>query len=227
MLPSWVNEKEEGVGVNTVVWGSSFAATVIYAAVGWMGGLAFADIPDNMLELLASPSASGPLTRVCALLFGVAIIGLGIPIFCILMRYNLVVGGVCGNGLGTFLGGVLPWLVSWLVYQGHGVLELLSWTGLVLNGFIDFFCPALVALVAVRWVMHRTYLPVTGGGLVSDRSRTTAAAGELPPTVVNALPKALRQHHERFVLCLSAAIIVVVGSGLLVKSMGTVKDATG
>ena len=69
-----------------------------------------------MLELLTS-RAVGSTVRLSALLFGVAIIGLGIPIFCILMRYNLVVGGVCGNGLGTFLGGVLPWLISWLVYQ--------------------------------------------------------------------------------------------------------------
>jgi hypothetical protein len=69
-----------------------------------------------MLEMLSS-SAVGAPTRLAALLFGVAIIGLGIPVFCILMRYNLVVGGVCGNGLGTFLGGVLPWLISWLVYQ--------------------------------------------------------------------------------------------------------------
>jgi hypothetical protein len=149
-LPSWVNEKEEGVGVNAVVWGASAASTLLYAAVGWLGGLAFADIPDNMLELLASPAAVGPVTRVCSLLFGVAIIGLGIPIFCVLMRYNLVVGGVCGNGLGTFLGGVLPWLVSWLVYQGHAVMDLLTWAGLVLNGFIDFLCPVVVALVAVR-----------------------------------------------------------------------------
>ena len=149
-LPSWVNEKEEGVGVNAVVWGASAASTLLYAAVGWLGGLAFMDIPDNMLELLASPAAVGPVTRVCSLLFGVAIIGLGIPIFCVLMRYNLVVGGVCGNGLGTFLGGVLPWLVSWLVYQGHAVMDLLTWAGLVLNGFIDFLCPVVVALVAVR-----------------------------------------------------------------------------
>lgn len=149
-LPSWVNEKKEGVDVNRIVWGSTLASTLLYAAVGWLGGLAFAHIPDNMLELLASHAAVGPLTRVCALLFGVAIIGLGIPIFCVLMRYNLVLGGVCEQGVGAFMGGVLPWLISWAVYQGHAVMNLLTWTGLILNGFIDFLCPVIVAFVAVR-----------------------------------------------------------------------------
>jgi hypothetical protein len=50
----------------------------------------------------------------------------------------------------VFFGGVLPWLVGWMVYSGHRLLDLLSWTGLILNGFIDFFAPALVALVAVK-----------------------------------------------------------------------------
>ena len=67
-------------------------------------------------------------------------------------RYNLVAGKVCGPRAGEFLGGVAPWLLGWLLYTGHGCMELLSWTGLVLNGFIDFVGPALVALVAVTVV---------------------------------------------------------------------------
>jgi hypothetical protein len=55
--------------------------------------MAFEKCPDNMLVLLGSPSFSTH-TRIAAGSFGFLIIGLGVPIFCILMRYNLVVGGI-------------------------------------------------------------------------------------------------------------------------------------
>ena len=86
----------------------------------------------------------------CAASFGVFIIGLGIPVFCVISRYNLYVGGVCSDGWATFWGGIFPWIVSWMLYQGHAILGLLSWTGLVLNGFIDFICPMLIAYVAAK-----------------------------------------------------------------------------
>jgi len=40
-VPSWLNEKAPGVSVNQVVWTSAVAAAVMYAGVGWLGGLAF------------------------------------------------------------------------------------------------------------------------------------------------------------------------------------------
>eukprot|EP00615_Pteridomonas_danica_P009136 CAMPEP_0114335236 /NCGR_PEP_ID=MMETSP0101-20121206/4925_1 /TAXON_ID=38822 ORGANISM="Pteridomonas danica, Strain PT" /NCGR_SAMPLE_ID=MMETSP0101 /ASSEMBLY_ACC=CAM_ASM_000211 /LENGTH=184 /DNA_ID=CAMNT_0001466797 /DNA_START=944 /DNA_END=1498 /DNA_ORIENTATION=+ len=60
------------------------------------------------------------------------------------------------NNWGTFCGGYLPWLIAWMVYSGHSLLNLLTWTGLILNGFIDFFSPALVALVAVKVISSQT-----------------------------------------------------------------------
>lgn len=110
------------------MWSSTVSSTVLYAAVGWLGGMSFKEAPDNMLELLESP-AVGVTTRVCAAAFGVFIIGLGIPVFCVISRYNLYVGGVCSDGWATFWGGIFPWLVSWTLYQGHAILGLLSWTG--------------------------------------------------------------------------------------------------
>ena len=43
-IPSWVNEKKAGTDINTVIWSSTVSSTVLYAAVGWLGGRAFADV---------------------------------------------------------------------------------------------------------------------------------------------------------------------------------------
>ena len=52
-----------------------------------------------------------------------------------------------------------------MLYQGSVTLKLLSWSGLVLNGFIDFLMPGVVTLVSLglayrlrrccRWLGHR------------------------------------------------------------------------
>ena len=221
-IPSWVNEKLPGVNINKVIWSSTISSTLLYAAVGWLGGRAFSDVPDNMLLLLGSRGAVDSITRFLSLLFGLTIIGLGIPIFCILMRYNLVVGGVCNNEGGLFFGGIFPWLISWLVYQGHGVLELLSWTGLILNGFIDFFCPALVAFVAARSAfisLNNNLLPSVHASFIERYS-----GGKVPPTIVNALPQGLQEHHEMFAIALGATILAVVGVGMTLKLAGAINS---
>ena len=147
-VPSWLNEKAPHVSVNTVFWTSTTTATVLYTAVGVLGALAFPQVPENMLSLMLS-SQVGLTTRLCATLFGVVIIGFGVPIFCVIMRYNLVSGGLCSEGWAHVWSSVLPWACAWMLYQGNLVLHLLSWSGLVLNGFIDFLMPGAVTLASL------------------------------------------------------------------------------
>jgi hypothetical protein len=147
-VPSWLNEKGPGVSVNQVFWVSTLTSTALYTCIGLLGALAFPSVPENMLSLMLSKQVGLP-TRVCATLFGVAIIGFGIPIFCVLMRYNLVSGGLCSEPLAHFWSSALPWLTGWTLYQGSVSLRLLSWSGLVLNGFIDFLMPGVVTLASL------------------------------------------------------------------------------
>uniref|UniRef100_A0A7S2D668 Uncharacterized protein n=1 Tax=Octactis speculum TaxID=3111310 RepID=A0A7S2D668_9STRA len=168
--------------------------------------MAFVVAPDNMLNVLLS-SASDPVTQVCAGLFGIMIIGLGIPIFCVLMRYNLVVGGLCSPFWGNFWGSVFPWLVSWTLYQGHFVLEMLSWSGLLLNGFIDFICPILVSVIAVRAILQGSSQTVIG------------------QTVVAALPDRLLPHYELIGSFLGVVVGAIVSAGIVFKTLGDVREA--
>lgn len=161
---SWLNEKAPSVSVNRVFWGSTVTSTILYTFVGVLGAMAFPQVPENMLSLMLSNHVGLP-TRLCATLFGVVIIGFGIPIFCVIMRYNLVSGGLCSEPWAHLLASALPWSTAWMLYQGSVTLKLLSWSGLVLNGFIDFLMPGVVTLVSLglayrlrrccRWLGHR------------------------------------------------------------------------
>jgi hypothetical protein len=87
-VPSWLNEKQNHVSVNKVVWNSSLLSTGLYISFSIMAATSFSEINADMLTVLTSPKVHY-LTRFCAALFGVLIIGCGIPIYCIIMKNTL------------------------------------------------------------------------------------------------------------------------------------------
>ena len=146
-VPSWLNEKADHVDETPVIWAACLSTGVGYVVFGWLGGLAYEVAPDNVLDALTGRAAS-TLTRVAGGVFAFAIIGLGVPIFSVLMRYNLVSGGL-GRRAATVVAGALPWAASWLVYRGHGIVNVLSWSGLILNSVVDFGLPLCAALATM------------------------------------------------------------------------------
>ena len=195
-VPSWLNEKAPSVSVNRVFWTATVTSTLLYAAVGYLGARAFADAPENMLSMLLSPRVGLP-TRLCATLFGVLIVGLGVPIFCVMMRYNLVNGGLCGEPWAHVWSSAVPFGTAWMLYQGNVMLKLLAYSGIVLNGFIDFLMPGLVTLVSLG-AAHRTL---------------QAAAGEAPHAPVQPLPARLLPHYRNIILGMDACLAVLLPLG--------------
>jgi amino acid permease len=145
-VPAWLNEKVPQVNAKKTIWAACLSSAVAYCLVGWLGGVAIARASDNVLDELTSTLAPTSV-RFGGGVFAFAIIGLGVPVYCVLMRYNLRAGGL-SEFWSHILAGAGPWAVSWLVYRGHGILEVLSWSGLILNAAIDFIAPMVEDLCA-------------------------------------------------------------------------------
>ena len=86
--------------------------------LGYLGAAAYPGVHDNFLATLGAVGVGGA-TRIAAYAYGWFIIGLGVPPYCIYARYNLIVGRVAKPALATTLGVVLPWAISWTMYQGE------------------------------------------------------------------------------------------------------------
>ena len=117
--------------------------------------------------------------------------------------------GVCSERGACFVGeGIFTWLISWLVYSGHAVLELLSLSGQVLNGFIDFLC--MVSLVVIRVALLHSGSLLVANGVPTKRR-------DIPDTIVGALHGFLRRHHELFAHFLGGVIALLFITWLCVK----------
>eukprot|EP00550_Attheya_septentrionalis_P006573 CAMPEP_0198290160 /NCGR_PEP_ID=MMETSP1449-20131203/8119_1 /TAXON_ID=420275 /ORGANISM="Attheya septentrionalis, Strain CCMP2084" /LENGTH=421 /DNA_ID=CAMNT_0043988619 /DNA_START=161 /DNA_END=1423 /DNA_ORIENTATION=- len=125
-VPSLLYEKAPSVGVPHVIHTASILSAVLYIVVGALGAMAIPNVSENMLSSMIA-GAFGTTTQIGASLFAFVIIGLGIPLFSVLMRLNLVGSGLCSQKTGNFFAVYLPWALSWTLYFGESVKELLSW----------------------------------------------------------------------------------------------------
>lgn len=148
-IPSWLAEKKESVSVSKVVYGSTAVSLVLYVAVGLMGALAIPNVNANALEPMTSGAFGNPL-RIGASIFAFFIIGLDIPLFAVLTRYNLVNSGLCSPLVANIFVVYLPWGLSWLFYQGSAVSELLDWGGILFTGALAFLLPLYLAIRVLR-----------------------------------------------------------------------------
>jgi len=71
----------------------------------------------------------------------------GIPLFCIVIRYNLVAGNICPRWVANIIANVLPWIFSIPVYTGTSLMTVINWTSLIVNGWLNFVIPFLLYIL--------------------------------------------------------------------------------
>jgi len=155
-IPSWVNEKKEGVSINRSIWGSSLVATALFIVVGLIGGWAFPFPPHNDIlnVLIGNDNSVGwamkMIARISVYLFPIVVLLSSIPVYSIVIRYNLIESGLCGKNWANLWAVLFPWVVSVPFYTGSGLSNIISWVGLFVNGFINFVIPLLFYIIALK-----------------------------------------------------------------------------
>jgi len=149
-VPAWLYEKEAHVDVAAVVHSSSILTTILYMSIGILGAITMPHASQNMLESLMS-GAFGTSIQLCSSIFAFFIIGLGIPLFSILARMNLTDGnrGLSRN-TANWLAVYIPFIFSWIFYQGDAITQLLSWGGIIFTSLIAFILPLLLSLRSIE-----------------------------------------------------------------------------
>jgi hypothetical protein len=175
-IPAWLHEKKPSVSVPQVVFGSTIFATVMYLGVGMLGALAIPNVNDNMLDPMVS-GAFGTLLQVTAGVFGFWNIGLDIPLFSVLARYNFTESGLFpSTRMANVFVVYLPWALAWLFYQGTLIGVLLEWGGVLFTSAVAFVLPLYLALRALQQETDEEHecnctVPVYGRWITSRRAK--------------------------------------------------------
>jgi hypothetical protein len=166
-VPCWLYEKEAHVDVPTVIHGASILSAILYVLIGGLGAMTIPHVSPNMLESMMSGVFGVPM-QLNASIFAFFIIGLGCPLFSVLTRMNLTGSGLLSRGPANILAVYMPFLGSWLFYQGDGVTHILSWGGIIFTSVVAFILPLWIALHTLDTSDEKGVISVYGRFTVSD-----------------------------------------------------------
>merc|ERR1712032_45774 len=134
--------------------------------IGIVGGMAFLPFFAAGDETLFSKlNATGSqLARITVALYPLLQNLTSIPVFSILMRYNLLKMG-CGYYVAVFLAVVAPWVLSVPFYGSGGFQEIAQVGGMFVSPLVNLFIPAAMFYCSVSARMSKDCerTPLTGG----------------------------------------------------------------
>jgi len=151
-LPSWLNEKKDDVSVGQCLFWSMSYVVIVYSLIGIVGGLAYAPYYETDQTMFSKLNASGSaLSRATVLVYPVLQNFTSIPVFAVLVRYNLIQDGV-PYLLATFIAVMFPWIMSVFFYTGKGFARISETGGLATSSVVNFVLPiALYCLAGSTW----------------------------------------------------------------------------
>jgi hypothetical protein len=151
-VPSWCSEKKPDVSVNKSIWGAALIATTTFFVLGYFGALSYTFPPDgDILSVINNSPESNGFDKALVYLFPLMVLATTIPVFSIIVRYNLLQNKVFPKGLSNFIAVVLPWLVVIPFLTGNGLNAIINWGALVFASVANFIIPFLVYFKAANF----------------------------------------------------------------------------
>lgn len=184
-----------------------------------MGALSYT-FPANgdILSVINASSYANLFTRILVYLFPMMVLATTIPVFSIVVRYNLLQSKV-PKLLANFLAVALPWIVVIPFLTGSGLNLILNWGTLIFSSIANFIIPFAVYIQSYHFrrshgvlnenqklILHELNLVPFTMGSINDGEDTTQY--KAIPTNKYISPKTIAL--ASFVL-LAAATIASIG----------------
>ncbi|CAK0805145.1 unnamed protein product, partial [Prorocentrum cordatum] len=146
-VPSWANEKLPDVSASVSFSASLGFVVIIYSAIGIVGAMAFHPYFQTDQDLFSKLNDSGSLPlQATVSLYPVLQNFTSIPVFSIMIRYNLLKLDLFEKRTATLLAVGLPWVLSIFLYTGSGFQDVSNIGGIVFSLLINNVIPVVVYL---------------------------------------------------------------------------------
>ncbi|CAI2164001.1 17661_t:CDS:2 [Funneliformis geosporum] len=150
-VPSWVNDVNPSVPIRKAVWYSLIISTVIYLLLGIMGGMAYKmESTSNIISTINESSEKSIISVITTYLFPLAVLITSIPVYTIIIRYNLIRTGYCGKVMANLLSCALPWVIIIPFQTGFWLNAFMNWTSLIFNSSCNFILPFYLYYVTIK-----------------------------------------------------------------------------
>jgi hypothetical protein len=154
-VPSWINEKSPGISINKSIWSALLPAIVTFTLLGWIGALAInTTSTTDLLASLSTPETS-TIAQIATYLFPWAALVSGIPIYSIIIRYNLIENNICTTTWANFWSVIFPWISAFCLMSGNLLNTALNWGSILTTIPLNLMLPAFLYIVAKQRIKDR------------------------------------------------------------------------
>ncbi|EGG18059.1 hypothetical protein DFA_06726 [Cavenderia fasciculata] len=152
-IPSWVNEAKPTVNINKTVWGSASLSTAVFVVIGLFGALSFGHMPSSsdILSVINSSPEANIFSKICVYIFPFVVLASSIPVYSIIVRYNLMQNDLMPKSAANFVAVVLPWLIVIPFMTGDGLNKISNWSSIFFSSIANFIIPLLIYLRSIQF----------------------------------------------------------------------------
>jgi len=143
--------KKKEVNINKSLWIATTASSLSFFILGFFGALSFQfPVNSNILSVINGSSYANMFTKVLVYLFPLMILATTIPVFSIIVRYNLLQSKI-RKSVANLLAVVLPWIVVIPFLTGNGLNNILNWGTLLFSSIANFVIPFAIYIQACHF----------------------------------------------------------------------------
>jgi hypothetical protein len=145
-IPSWLNEKKKEVSVTKSIWYSSSLATAQYLIFAVLAALSI-DFSSGQDAISMIDGGTVPgiwnISKIMTYVFPIANIFTSIPVFSIIVRYNILqIHGIkVPLWFANFLAVILPWILSIPFFAGSGLSQVINWASAIAFCLLNIIIP--------------------------------------------------------------------------------------
>jgi len=145
-VPSWINESKPSVNIKKSIWMSSSFSTFIFIAIGVFGALSFPAMTNdsNILSVINASHMANTFTRILVYIFPFVVLASSIPVYSIIVRYNLMQNNLLPKIIANAIAVVLPWAIALPFMTGDGLNQISEWASLFFSSIANFIIPLLL-----------------------------------------------------------------------------------
>jgi hypothetical protein len=97
-VPSFINELSRSVSIHKSITYPILVCVALYLIIGLTGAASFQiSSSSDILAILSASDQNKVLIMIVNILFPIAVLVTSVPVFAIVIRYNLVRGNLCSN----------------------------------------------------------------------------------------------------------------------------------
>ena len=178
---SWLSEKAPDVSAEQIAKTSAVFSGIIYVVIGALLACVFGTSVTTDVATVLSATSRPTYVRVASYAFGLGVLVSGIPVNIIITRDNLLAARM-SRGAANALAMVLPWCISWIVYESTAFGTLVDYSGLLVVAPLALVVPFVVYLAMQKPPPDEACPPTASSAwFLQSLAETDTICAEQPP----------------------------------------------